>query len=172
MSPSNPISPIAKPIWPMRTSSSSSKGPTSHPQPLGSPTPSTASTASNSSSPPTTPRTPLPRSPATEPTIFARIRSARSRSPSARYPTTIPRSNSSPTASPTTEEYPHRSRLHLRTESSQSANQITRPRSRSNKRHSGTVMQCGRHSNDWLFGGFSFTDTVRGFVSRADDGKH
>ncbi|MCJ1244498.1 hypothetical protein MMC30_001696 [Trapelia coarctata] len=169
MSPSNPISPVAKPIWPMRTSSSSSKGPTSHPQPLNSPTPSTGST---STSPPTTPRTPISRSPTTETTIFARIRSARSRSPSARSPTAIPRSNSSPTASPTTEEYPHRARLHLRTESSQSANQISRPRSRSNKRHSGTVMQCGRHSNDWLFGGFSFTDTVRGFVRGGDDGKH
>ena len=26
------------------------------------------------------------------------------------------------------------------------------------------VAQCGRHSNDWLFGGFSVTDTVRSFM--------
>jgi len=28
------------------------------------------------------------------------------------------------------------------------------------------VMQCGRHSNDWLFGGFSVRETVKGMVRR------
>jgi hypothetical protein len=29
------------------------------------------------------------------------------------------------------------------------------------RRYSGTVNQYGRHTNDWLFGGFSFRDTFR-----------
>lgn len=29
------------------------------------------------------------------------------------------------------------------------------------KRYSGTVNHCGRHSNEWLFGGFSLRDSVR-----------
>ncbi|KAF9887899.1 hypothetical protein FE257_009421 [Aspergillus nanangensis] len=27
------------------------------------------------------------------------------------------------------------------------------------RRNRGTISHCGRHSNDWLFGGFSFRDT-------------
>ncbi|PWY71708.1 hypothetical protein BO70DRAFT_121344 [Aspergillus heteromorphus CBS 117.55] len=34
------------------------------------------------------------------------------------------------------------------------------------RRYSGTVNHYGRHSNDWLFGGFSLRDTVRGGVDR------
>ncbi|KAI9696663.1 MAG: hypothetical protein M1820_008037 [Bogoriella megaspora] len=30
------------------------------------------------------------------------------------------------------------------------------------------VAQCGRHSNDWLFGGFSVTDTVKNLMERRD----
>ena len=48
-----------------------------------------------------------------------------------------------------------------------------RARSRSGcttKRHSGTTMQVGRHSNDWLFGGFSITEKVRGMWSPSDEG--
>lgn len=33
---------------------------------------------------------------------------------------------------------------------------------------SGTYTQCGRHSNDWLFGGFSVTNTVKGLLERKD----
>ncbi|KAF7595375.1 hypothetical protein BBP40_006368 [Aspergillus hancockii] len=34
------------------------------------------------------------------------------------------------------------------------------------RRFNGTVSHKGRHSNDWLFGGFSLRDTVRGGVDR------
>lgn len=34
------------------------------------------------------------------------------------------------------------------------------------RRLSGTVNHCGRHSNDWLFGGFSLRDTVREGVDK------
>jgi hypothetical protein len=27
------------------------------------------------------------------------------------------------------------------------------------------MMQVGRHSNDWLFGGFSFTDSLKSLLS-------
>ncbi|KAJ5623742.1 hypothetical protein N7510_000051 [Penicillium lagena] len=37
----------------------------------------------------------------------------------------------------------------------------TRKTSDDYRRYSGTVNHCGRHSNDWLFGGFSVRDTVR-----------
>lgn len=37
----------------------------------------------------------------------------------------------------------------------------TRKNSDDYKRYSGTVNHYGRHSNDWLFGGFSVRDTVR-----------
>lgn len=34
------------------------------------------------------------------------------------------------------------------------------------RRYSGTINHYGRHSNDWLFGGFSLRDTVRDGVER------
>ncbi|KAJ5773839.1 hypothetical protein N7457_008735 [Penicillium paradoxum] len=34
------------------------------------------------------------------------------------------------------------------------------------KRYSGTVNHYGRHSNDWLFGGFSVRGTVRGGIDK------
>ncbi|CAI7629373.1 unnamed protein product [Penicillium bialowiezense] len=37
----------------------------------------------------------------------------------------------------------------------------TRKTSGDYKRYSGTVNHCGRHSNDWLFGGFSVRESVR-----------
>jgi hypothetical protein len=39
------------------------------------------------------------------------------------------------------------------------------------RRYSGTVNHYGRHSNDWLFGGFSLRDTVREGVDRLRHGK-
>ena len=33
---------------------------------------------------------------------------------------------------------------------------------RKGSRSYGTLSDCGRHSNDWLFNGFSFRDTARG----------
>jgi hypothetical protein len=34
------------------------------------------------------------------------------------------------------------------------------------RRYSGTVNHYGRHSNDWLFGGFSVRDTVRDGIEK------
>jgi hypothetical protein len=36
----------------------------------------------------------------------------------------------------------------------------TRKNSDDYRRLSGTINHCGRHSNDWLFGGFSVRETV------------
>lgn len=36
----------------------------------------------------------------------------------------------------------------------------TRKNSDDYRRYSGTINHCGRHSNDWLFGGFSVRETV------------
>ncbi|BCR89738.1 uncharacterized protein ACHE_50936A [Aspergillus chevalieri] len=40
------------------------------------------------------------------------------------------------------------------------------------RRYNGTVNHYGRHSNDWLFGGFSLRDTVRGGVERLRHHNH
>lgn len=37
----------------------------------------------------------------------------------------------------------------------------TRRSSDDHRRYHGTVNQCGRHTNDWLFGDFSVRETVR-----------
>lgn len=42
----------------------------------------------------------------------------------------------------------------------------TRKSSGDYKRYSGTVNHCGRHSNDWLFGGFSVRDSVRDGIEK------
>lgn len=42
----------------------------------------------------------------------------------------------------------------------------TRKNSDDYRRYSGTVNHCGRHSNDWLFGGFSVRDTVRDGIEK------
>ncbi|MCJ1315026.1 hypothetical protein MMC15_000340 [Xylographa vitiligo] len=160
MSNTTPTNPEAKPGLPARSSSGSSSGSSSTVQSLF------HSTTNTTCSGPSTPRSSLSRSPTAETTLFARIRPSRSRSPASRSPI-------STNASPTTEEHPGRSRLHFRTDSSTSTgSHAARPRSRSAKRHSGTVMQCGRHGNDWLFGGFSFTEAVRGLLSPTHDGEH
>lgn len=41
-----------------------------------------------------------------------------------------------------------------------------RTRSNSYKRYSGTINHYGRHSNDWLFGGFSVRDTLRDGIEK------
>ncbi|KXG48426.1 uncharacterized protein PGRI_022960 [Penicillium griseofulvum] len=41
------------------------------------------------------------------------------------------------------------------------ASTLSRKNSDDYKRYSGTVSHYGRHSNDWLFGGFSIRETVR-----------
>ncbi|MCJ1368804.1 hypothetical protein MMC20_000011 [Loxospora ochrophaea] len=57
---------------------------------------------------------------------------------------------------------------HLRTSSS-STTHTSHHRSRSQKRYSGTTMQCGRHGNEWLFGGWSFTEVVKGLLNPATE---
>ena len=155
MAPSSPITASAKPLF-NRTDSSFSA---SH-QPL-----SPASSATSS-----TPGSPRPQySPtASEPTIFTRIRTSRSRSRNRSFNRS--NTNPTPTSSPNLSDEPHPSRLHFRSDSSPTActPSSTRARSRSQKRNSGTVMQVGRHGNDWLFGGFSFTETVRSLLSPTD----
>lgn len=42
----------------------------------------------------------------------------------------------------------------------------TRKNSDDYRRYSGTVNHYGRHSNDWLFGGFSVRDTVRDGIEK------
>jgi hypothetical protein len=42
----------------------------------------------------------------------------------------------------------------------------TSPRHDDYRRYSGTVNHYGRHSNDWLFGGFSVRDSVRDGIDR------
>ncbi|CRG83461.1 hypothetical protein PISL3812_00812 [Talaromyces islandicus] len=42
----------------------------------------------------------------------------------------------------------------------------TRSRSDRHKRYSGTLNHYGRHSNDWLFGGFSVRDTFRDGIEK------
>lgn len=42
----------------------------------------------------------------------------------------------------------------------------TRKNSDDYRRYSGTVNHYGRHSNDWLFGGFSVRDTVRDGIDK------
>ncbi|KAI9723322.1 MAG: hypothetical protein M1812_001205 [Candelaria pacifica] len=49
-----------------------------------------------------------------------------------------------------------------------SPTQPTSPKRR--HRGSGTYTDCGRHGNDWLFGGFSVTGTVKGLFN--DSGKN
>lgn len=46
-------------------------------------------------------------------------------------------------------------------ESFKRASTPTRRHSDDYRRYTGTVNHCGRHSNDWLFGGFSVRDTIR-----------
>ncbi|MCJ1334206.1 hypothetical protein MMC10_010913 [Thelotrema lepadinum] len=102
------------------------------------------------------------------PSFFSRIKTSRSRSNSPAN-----RTNTSPLPSPT-EEAHRPKRLHLRSNSTTSTGAMTTPsprgRSRSAKRSSGTYMQVGRHGNDWLFGGFSFTEAVKGLISPSSDG--
>ncbi|MCJ1448873.1 MAG: hypothetical protein MMC23_009392 [Stictis urceolatum] len=95
------------------------------------------------------------------PSFISRIRSSRSRSPAPRTPAAN---------SPSEEK-----RLTFRTDSSLSTSSNSSPtqpqfiRSRSQKRNSGTTMQVGRHGNDWLFGGFSFTDAVKNLLASTED---
>ena len=103
------------------------------------------------------------------------VRTGRSRSRSAN------RGNSSaiisPTsASPTTPADERNARFAHRINSSDSYSSTTSSSSSQQsrgreKRHSGTVMPCGRHANEWLFGDFSIRDTIKNVV-RHTSGDH
>ncbi|KAG2413544.1 hypothetical protein HFD88_002733 [Aspergillus terreus] len=64
--------------------------------------------------------------------------------------------------------YARRSASPQASRDSQNDKHISHARSRSDdrRRRQGTITDCGRHSNEWLFGGFSFRDTVRDGVDR------
>ncbi|PYI34272.1 hypothetical protein BP00DRAFT_454840 [Aspergillus indologenus CBS 114.80] len=63
------------------------------------------------------------------------------------------------TPSRATQVHDDHTHTHKRTSSSSA---YSRKSTEDYRRYSGTVNHCGRHSNDWLFGGFSLRDTVRG----------
>lgn len=152
---------------------------TSHPEPRPLPrkVDSTASSSQGQSSSSSSPRSPLspyyPSSPTSsssssgEGSYFTRqpmsldqtiLQRTRPRSPSPyRSSTTSPtfmprhehtRSASDPSLQPTTPTRPG----HVKRKS----------------RNSGTVMQCGRHGNEWLFGNISVTDTVKGLFHKEE----
>ncbi|RHZ45350.1 uncharacterized protein CDV56_103590 [Aspergillus thermomutatus] len=77
----------------------------------------------------------------------------------------IPRRSTSPTAmSPIETTSPTSAGPHKRDSGSYSSH--SRKSGDDYRRYSGTVNHYGRHSNDWLFGGFSLRDTVREGVDR------
>lgn len=147
---------------------------------------STTSTSSRSptSSTPTSPRTFYPSRSPTIGTVLSSIRTStsRSRSPSTRRsPVTVTaspsRANSTPSgsgsgsgsasSSPTAPTHGRSLTLPLVMAQGCSGDG-GRPRTK--KRNSGTVMQVGRHSDEWLFGGFSFRETVRDLLSPGGSG--
>ncbi|GFF49020.1 hypothetical protein IFM62136_01166 [Aspergillus lentulus] len=82
----------------------------------------------------------------------------------------IPRQSTSPTAmSPIEPTSPTSAGLQKRDSASYSSQ--SRKSGEDYRRYSGTVNHYGRHSNDWLFGGFSLRDTVREGVDRLRHGK-
>jgi hypothetical protein len=82
----------------------------------------------------------------------------------------IPRRSTSPTAmSPIESASPTSFGPNKRDSGSYSSQ--SRKSSDDYRRYSGTVNHYGRHSNDWLFGGFSLRDTVREGVDRLRHGK-
>lgn len=63
--------------------------------------------------------------------------------------------------SPTSPQHAPRPGFSHHSRSASAVEQSKRSRSDNYKRYSGTVNHCGRHSNEWLFGGFSVRDSVR-----------
>lgn len=81
--------------------------------------------------------------------------------PSASTSADMPRRSASPVRSPQSPTSPRHSRNQRDSRSHHS-----RRSSDDYRRYRGTVNHYGRHSNDWLFGGFSLRDTVRDGVER------
>ncbi|KAH8690135.1 hypothetical protein BGW36DRAFT_390267 [Talaromyces proteolyticus] len=93
----------------------------------------------------------------------------RSPTPMSSSTSTSPVQTSSPSElSPTSSVFPTRPALshHSRVPSDGSVGSSARTRSDGYKRYSGTLNHYGRHSNDWLFGGFSVRDTVRDGIEK------
>lgn len=115
-------------------------------------------------------RSPLPRS--SSPTADKKRRrsppplqpsSAASTSPIS--PSSVDRVYSPAGMSPTSPDS-QRPTMGHRDASSSSIDSSERPRSDSYKRYSGTINHYGRHSNDWLFGGFSVRNTLRDGIEK------
>ncbi|RAK94857.1 uncharacterized protein BO80DRAFT_489197 [Aspergillus ibericus CBS 121593] len=140
---------------------------------------STTSSTSSSTTTTTTPSSPNTHISNSKPRKASRLSSVkdflRSRSnsptlsdhspvPNFDIPRSIPANSDHPSTSPTTMSHRVSSDSH-----SASHKHSTSGHRRSGddyRRYSGTVNHYGRHSNDWLFGGFSLRDTVRDGVDR------
>ncbi|KAE8354900.1 hypothetical protein BDV28DRAFT_129949 [Aspergillus coremiiformis] len=121
--------------------------PTSLDRPL-SQTTTSSSNSSSSQSAQEKPSSPSSTSMQSQPIdIPTATRSRRSVSPTQRSPSSLPAAKD---ASPKRRPHSYHSRRS----------------SDDYRRFSGTVNHYGRHSNDWLFGGFSLRDTVRDGVDR------
>ncbi|RDW76755.1 uncharacterized protein DSM5745_06747 [Aspergillus mulundensis] len=70
--------------------------------------------------------------------------------------TSVPRDSFS-----STEDSPRRTRGPMQTTPTRTSSNKSRASSDSRRRYDNTVYHYGRHSNYWLFGGFSVRDTVR-----------
>ncbi|GAM39976.1 hypothetical protein TCE0_034f11961 [Talaromyces pinophilus] len=81
-------------------------------------------------------------------------------------PSSIERTYSPTDMSPTSSHHPQRPNMGHRDASSSTIDSSERSRSDSYKRYSGTINHYGRHSNDWLFGGFSVRDTLRDGIEK------
>jgi hypothetical protein len=81
-------------------------------------------------------------------------------------PSSIDRVYSPTDMSPTSSQHPQRPSMGHRDASSSTIDSSERSRSDSYKRYSGTINHYGRHSNDWLFGGFSVRDTLRDGIEK------
>lgn len=98
-------------------------------------------------------------SPPSDRTILGRISSFSKRNgdrPRSRSPRPLPERSATVSVTQTSRK------------SSGSPTQPSSPKAR--HRDSGTFTDCGRHSNDWLFNGFSVTSTVKGLFN--DSGKN
>jgi hypothetical protein len=83
-------------------------------------------------------------------------------------PSSVDQSYSPSAASPTSSHHPQRPNMgHSRdSDDSATAESSGGTRSSSHKRYSGTLNHYGRHSNDWLFNGFSVRDTLRDGIEK------
>lgn len=134
---------------------------------------STASSSQSQSSP--SPRSPLspyyPSSPtysssgSGESSYFTREPKSLDQTILQRIRPRSPSPNRSPLPSPTS--MPRHDHTRSASDPSSQPTSPTRPGHVKRKsRSSGTVTQCGRHGNEWLFGNISVTDTVKGLFHK------